>query len=111
VTQESLREIIGVVPQDTVLFNNNFYYNIEYGAVSQDSQKSRIMIEQAAKDANIHDFIMSTPDKYDTIVGERGLKVSGGQRQRVKLFFLNFSLFQDCYSEDFIEGSSYCYFG
>lgn len=83
VTQESLREAIGVVPQDTVLFNNTFYYNIEYGAVSQNRNDPRMLIEKAAKDANIHDFIMSTPDKYETIVGERGLKVSGGQRQRV----------------------------
>lgn len=79
VTQESLHSAIGVVPQDTVLFNDTIQYNIAYGrdGATQDE------IEQAAKDAQIHDFIMSLPDGYETTVGERGLKLSGGEKQRV----------------------------
>ena len=75
VTQASLRAAIGVVPQDTVLFNDTIRYNIAYGrpAASQDE------IERAARLAQIHDFIMSIPDQYDTRVGERGLKLSGGE--------------------------------
>ena len=79
VTQESLHHQIGVVPQDTVLFNDTVLYNIAYGR----PDASRDEIEQAAKDAKIHDFILSLPDGYDTTVGERGLKLSGGEKQRV----------------------------
>ncbi|HCA92776.1 MAG TPA: hypothetical protein DEP10_12565, partial [Alphaproteobacteria bacterium] len=79
VTQDSLHQAIGVVPQDTVLFNDTIYYNIAYGR--EDATHAEII--NAAKDAQIHDFIMSLPEKYDTIVGERGLKLSGGEKQRV----------------------------
>ena len=79
VTQVSLHDAIGVVPQDTVLFNDTIRYNIAYGrdGASEDE------IVQAARDAQIHDFIMRLPDGYDTQVGERGLKLSGGEKQRV----------------------------
>ena len=79
VTQESLHRSIGVVPQDTVLFNDTIYYNIAYGL----DNASRDAVEKAAKDAQIHDFILSLPDGYETTVGERGLKLSGGEKQRV----------------------------
>ena len=79
VTQESLHRYIGVVPQDTVLFNDTIYYNIAYGL----DNASRAEVEKAAKDAQIHDFILSLPDGYETTVGERGLKLSGGEKQRV----------------------------
>ena len=79
VTQTSLHSSIGVVPQDTVLFNDTIYYNIAYGL----DNASRSMVENAAKDAQIHDFIMSLPEGYETTVGERGLKLSGGEKQRV----------------------------
>ena len=79
VTQDSLHAEIGVVPQDTVLFNDTVLYNIAYGR----PEATRAEIEQAAKDAEIHDFIMSLPDGYETTVGERGLKLSGGEKQRV----------------------------
>ena len=79
VTQESLHRSIGVVPQDTVLFNDTIYYNIAYGL----DNASRAEVEKAAKDAQIHDFILSLPDSYETTVGERGLKLSGGEKQRV----------------------------
>ncbi|MEC8807162.1 MAG: ABC transporter ATP-binding protein/permease [Pseudomonadota bacterium] len=79
VTQNSLHQAIGVVPQDTVLFNDTIYYNIAYGR--EDATHDEII--SAAKDAQIHDFIMSLPDKYETLVGERGLKLSGGEKQRV----------------------------
>ncbi|MBU2357566.1 MAG: ATP-binding cassette domain-containing protein, partial [Alphaproteobacteria bacterium] len=79
VTQESLHAQIGVVPQDTVLFNDTIHYNIAYGR----SGASEADIREAARAANIHDFIMSLPDGYDTTVGERGLKLSGGEKQRV----------------------------
>ncbi len=79
VTQSSLRASIGVVPQDTVLFNDTIYYNIAYGR----PDASRTEIIEAAKSAKIHDFIESLPDGYDTTVGERGLKLSGGEKQRV----------------------------
>ena len=79
VTQESLHRSIGVVPQDTVLFNDTIYYNIAYGL----DNASRAEVEKAAKDAQIHDFILSLPDGYETTVGERGLKLSGGEKQRV----------------------------
>jgi ABC-type transport system involved in Fe-S cluster assembly fused permease/ATPase subunit len=79
VTQESLHAQIGVVPQDTVLFNDTVHYNIAYGRPGA----SEAEIREAARAANIHDFIMSLPDGYDTTVGERGLKLSGGEKQRV----------------------------
>ncbi|MHA6262247.1 ABCB family ABC transporter ATP-binding protein/permease [Arenibacterium sp. CAU 1754] len=79
VTQDSLHSAIGVVPQDTVLFNDTIRYNIAYGrdGATQDD------IENAARAAQIHDFIQSLPQGYDTAVGERGLKLSGGEKQRV----------------------------
>ena len=79
VTQESLHAQIGVVPQDTVLFNDTIHYNIAYGR----PDASEAEIREAARAANIHDFIMSLPEGYDTTVGERGLKLSGGEKQRV----------------------------
>ena len=79
VTQGSLHKAIGVVPQDTVLFNDTIYYNIAYGR----DEATRAQIEQAAKAAQIHDFVQSLPKGYDTTVGERGLKLSGGEKQRV----------------------------
>jgi len=79
VTQDSLHAQIGVVPQDTVLFNDTVYYNIAYG----NPDAGREAVEAAARAAKIHDFIMSLPDGYQTTVGERGLKLSGGEKQRV----------------------------
>ena len=79
VTQSSLHSAIGVVPQDTVLFNDTIYYNIAYGC----SDSTWDDIEKAAKAAQIHDFVTSLPLGYNTIVGERGLKLSGGEKQRV----------------------------
>jgi ATP-binding cassette, subfamily B, heavy metal transporter len=81
VTQESLRTAIGVVPQDTVLFNDTIRYNIAYGrpGASQDE------IQHAARLAQVHDFVVTLPDGYDTRVGERGLKLSGGEKQRVAI--------------------------
>ena len=81
VTQDSLRRAIGIVPQDTVLFNDTLYYNIAYARPDAD----RAEIEQAARLANIHDFIAGLPEGYDTVVGERGLKLSGGEKQRVAI--------------------------
>ncbi len=79
ITQDSLHAAIGVVPQDTVLFNDTIFYNIAYGR----PEASREEVEAAAKAAKIHDFILSLPDGYATTVGERGLKLSGGEKQRV----------------------------
>ena len=81
VTQDSLRAAIGVVPQDTVLFNDTIRYNIAYGrpGATQDE------IEHAARLAQVHDFVVSLPEGYDTRVGERGLKLSGGEKQRVAI--------------------------
>jgi len=81
ISQESLRKIIGVVPQDTVLFNDTIYYNIAYGNTS--STKEEVI--SAAKNADIHNFISILPDGYETLVGERGLKLSGGEKQRVAI--------------------------
>jgi ABC-type transport system involved in Fe-S cluster assembly fused permease/ATPase subunit len=81
VTQESLRRAIGIVPQDTVLFNDTIGYNIAYGR----DGATREHIEQAARGASIHDFILSLPAGYETRVGERGLKLSGGEKQRVAI--------------------------
>jgi len=80
-TQESLRANIGVVPQDCVLFNDTILYNIAYGR----PEATQAEVEEAARQAAIHDFIISTPDKYETLVGERGLKISGGEKQRVAI--------------------------
>ena len=80
-TQKSLRAAIGVVPQDTVLFNDTVYYNIAYGRPAATPAD----VEAAARLAAIHDFIISTPDGYQTMVGERGLKLSGGEKQRVAI--------------------------
>ncbi len=81
VTQTSLRAAIGIVPQDTVLFNDTVEYNIAYGRPGA----TREEVETAAKAAHIHDFIAGTPKGYDTMVGERGLKLSGGEKQRVAI--------------------------
>lgn len=81
VTQESLRRAIGVVPQDTVLFNESLLYNIRYGRPGA----TREEVEQAARLAALHDFIESLPEGYETLVGERGLKLSGGEKQRVAI--------------------------
>jgi ATP-binding cassette subfamily B protein len=80
-TQDSVRQAIGVVPQDTVLFNNTIGYNIAYGrpGATQDQ------IEEAARAAQVHDFVLRLPDGYNTKVGERGLKLSGGEKQRVAI--------------------------
>lgn len=80
-SQESLRRHIGIVPQDTVLFNDTILHNIAYGR----PQASRDDIVAAARAASIHDFIQGLPDGYDTVVGERGLKLSGGEKQRVAI--------------------------
>jgi ATP-binding cassette subfamily B protein len=81
VTQASVRQAIGIVPQDTVLFNDTVEYNIAYGRPGA----SRAEVEGAARAAHIHDFIAGTPKGYDTMVGERGLKLSGGEKQRVAI--------------------------
>ena len=81
VTQESLRAAIGVVPQDTVLFNDTIRYNIAYGRPGASQEE----IEHAARLAQVHDFVVTLPDGYDTRVGERGLKLSGGEKQRVAI--------------------------
>jgi len=81
VTQASLRQAIGIVPQDTVLFNDTIWYNIAYGR--PDASEEEII--RAAKSAHIYDFVQSLPDKFETMVGERGLKLSGGEKQRVAI--------------------------
>ena len=81
ITQKSLRATVGIVPQDTVLFNESIYYNIAYGRPEASCEE----VFQAAKSAHIHDFIESLPEKYKTTVGERGLKLSGGEKQRVAI--------------------------
>ncbi|MBC8007248.1 MAG: ABC transporter ATP-binding protein/permease [Prolixibacteraceae bacterium] len=81
VTQRSLRAAIGIVPQDTVLFNDTIYYNIAYG----DTRATREQVMDAARSAHIHDLIESLPDGYESMVGERGLKLSGGEKQRVAI--------------------------
>ncbi len=81
VTQSSLRAAIGIVPQDTVLFNDSIFYNIQYGRPSA----SPAEVEEAARLAQVHDFVMALPDGYNTRVGERGLKLSGGEKQRVAI--------------------------
>jgi ABC-type transport system involved in Fe-S cluster assembly fused permease/ATPase subunit len=81
VTQASVRQAIGIVPQDTVLFNDTIEFNIAYGRPGS----SREEVEEAARAARIHEFIAHTPKGYDTMVGERGLKLSGGEKQRVAI--------------------------
>ncbi len=81
VTQKSLRAALGIVPQDTVLFNDTVFYNIQYGRPSATPSE----VEEAARLAQIHDFVMGLPDGYNTRVGERGLKLSGGEKQRVAI--------------------------
>ena len=81
ITQDSLRAAIGVVPQDTVLFNDTIRYNIAYGRTGATQEQ----IEHAARLAQVHDFVLRMPDGYDTRVGERGLKLSGGEKQRVAI--------------------------
>ena len=81
ISQESLRQTIGVVPQDAVLFNDTIYYNIAYGNTEATKEK----VISAAQNADIHNFISALPDGYETIVGERGLKLSGGEKQRVAI--------------------------
>lgn len=81
VTQSSLRRAIAIVPQDTVLFNDTIFYNIQYGR----PEATREEVEAAARAAHIHDFITRLPDGYETQVGERGLKLSGGEKQRVAI--------------------------
>ncbi|THG07035.1 hypothetical protein TEA_008485 [Camellia sinensis var. sinensis] len=81
VTLESLRKPVGVVPQDTVLFNDTIFHNIHYGRLSATTEE----VYDAARRAAIHDTIMNFPEKYSTVVGERGLKLSGGEKQRVAL--------------------------
>jgi ATP-binding cassette subfamily B protein len=80
-TQTSLRAAIGIVPQDTVLFNDSILYNIQYGRPAA----ARDEVEAAARAAHIHDFVVTLPDGYETMVGERGLKLSGGEKQRVAI--------------------------
>ncbi|HEX5476971.1 MAG TPA: ATP-binding cassette domain-containing protein, partial [Burkholderiales bacterium] len=79
--QSSLRAAIGIVPQDTVLFNDSILYNIRYGR----TEASDAEVMEAARAAHIHDFIQTLPRKYETAVGERGLKLSGGEKQRVAI--------------------------
>jgi ATP-binding cassette, subfamily B, heavy metal transporter len=81
VTQDSVRAAIGIVPQDSVLFNENLAYNIAYGAEGADQEQ----VEQAARDAALTPLIDRLPDRFDTMVGERGLKLSGGEKQRVAI--------------------------
>jgi ATP-binding cassette, subfamily B, heavy metal transporter len=81
VTQHSLRAAVGMVPQDTVLFNDTIRYNIRYGRPDATDEQ----VYEAARLAHIHDFVMSLPQGYDTMVGERGLKLSGGEKQRVSI--------------------------
>jgi ATP-binding cassette, subfamily B, heavy metal transporter len=81
VTQSSVRQSLGMVPQDTVLFNDTVFYNIAYARPGAAPSE----VEQAARHAHIHDFIMALPDGYQTVVGERGLKLSGGEKQRVAI--------------------------
>ena len=81
VTQKSLRDAIGIVPQDTVLFNETIYFNIAYG--HPDATREEVLA--AAQAARVHDFVTALPEQYDTVVGERGLKLSGGEKQRIAI--------------------------
>ena len=80
-TQTSLREVLGVVPQDTVMFNDSIRYNLAYARNDATDEE----VQAAAKAANLSDFIESLPQGYDTVVGERGLKLSGGEKQRMAI--------------------------
>lgn len=88
VQQKTLRQAIGVVPQDTVLFNNTIRYNIKYGKITA----ADVDVISAARAADIHEKIMNFPSKYDTQVGERGLRLSGGEKQRVAIGSCHFFL-------------------
>ncbi len=81
VTLDSLRNQVGIVPQETILFNGSVYDNILYGRLDATKEE----IEEAAKAANAHDFIMELPDGYNTMLGDRGVNISGGQRQRIAI--------------------------
>src|SRR5690606_6836487 len=81
VSPESVRAAIGVVPQETSLFNDTIAYNIAYGRIGATPEE----VVAAAKAANVHDFISALPEQYDTVVGERGLKLSGGEKQRIAI--------------------------
>jgi ABC-type transport system involved in Fe-S cluster assembly fused permease/ATPase subunit len=81
VTQDSVRAAIGVVPQDTVLFNDTIFYNIAYGRPDATEEE----VVEAARLAQVHDFVLRLPEGYKTRVGERGLKLSGGEKQRVAI--------------------------
>ena len=81
VTLNSLREQVGIVPQETLLFNGSVYDNILYGRLDATKEE----VEAAAKAANAHDFIMGLPEGYDTMLGDRGVNISGGQRQRISI--------------------------
>eukprot|EP00051_Salpingoeca_urceolata_P022841 m.379674 g.379674 ORF g.379674 m.379674 type:complete len:230 (-) comp20031_c1_seq30:43-732(-) len=86
ITKRSLRSIMGVVPQDTVLFHDTIRHNIVYGSIEDDQpQASEDDVAEAARAAEIYDQIQTFPDKMDTVVGERGLKLSGGEKQRVAI--------------------------
>ena len=80
-TQQSVRSAVGIVPQDTCLFNDTILYNISYG----NKNATRAQVEAAAEAAQIKKFIESLPEQWDTVVGERGLKLSGGEKQRVAI--------------------------
>lgn len=119
VQQDSLRKAIGVVPQDTVLFNNTIKYNIQYGRLSA----ADVDVISAARSADIHDKIMAFPAKYDTEVGERGLRLSGGEKQRVAIGMLittTPSIPRNClipifshsiFSSNHFEGAGSCFAG
>jgi len=81
ITQHSLRKNIGIVPQDTVLFNDSLFENVKYG----DTRASKAQVEKAVELSHLSDFITSLPKGYETVVGERGLKLSGGEKQRVAI--------------------------
>ena len=84
-TQASLRAVVGIVPQDTALFNNSIAFNIAYGAPAEGEVAMKEVARAAARGAQLHEFIESLPDGYDTVVGERGVKLSGGERQRIAI--------------------------
>ena len=81
VTLESLRETIAVVPQDCVLFHDTVHYNVRYGNLAADNED----VKEAVEMANLHDAIMNMPHQWNTLVGERGLKLSGGEKQRIAI--------------------------
>jgi ATP-binding cassette subfamily B (MDR/TAP) protein 6 len=103
VTQLSLRSAIGVVPQDTVLFNNTIKFNINYGRLTAEDQDVIV----AAKNADIHEKILTFPKQYETQVGERGLRLSGGEKQRVRKLSL-IELINLCIFNSFPISGGYC---